>query len=94
MEALNYLRSHGFGAFVRSGHLHVWPSRKLTNELRSWIRNHREELIAEASSESERRNCWYVTTGEYSFPMIQPGGMTRTEALNAVRKKWPDADVQ
>ena len=49
---------------------------------------------AEASNQGgDVQRVWYVHVQGRTFPMIQPGGMTRAEAETAARARWPDAQV-
>jgi hypothetical protein len=96
MKVLDYLRGRGFGAKVVGTRLIVWPSSRLTQEERRYIKLHRLELMVEvAANDGEaRRSHWTVfVAGCSPFTMIgEP--MTHTEALAEARMLWPKAKVE
>lgn len=47
MGALTYLYQHGLQAEPRAGSLIVYPRALLNDELRAWIRAHKDALLAE-----------------------------------------------
>ena len=94
MAALDYLESQGLNAVAKGGRLEVWPASRLTDELRTWIRDHRDALIRDASNQGGGvQRVWHVQTQGRTFPMLRPGGMTRAHAEESARAKWPDAVV-
>ena len=94
MGTLNYLTQQGLNAVVRESRLEVWPASRLTDELRTWIRQNRDVLIQEASNQGgDVQSVWYVAVHGKVFPMIRPGGMTRAQAEESARARWPDATV-
>ena len=50
MGAIDYLREHGLDAKVKGNRLIVSPATKLTADVRSYIKLHRLELMAEAAA--------------------------------------------
>lgn len=96
MAAIDYLRDHGFSAKVKGNRLIVSPSSKLTPDIRQYIKLHRLELLAEvaANDGESRRGHWIIfVAGHRPFTMIcQP--KTHAEALEDVRRRWPNAEVK
>jgi hypothetical protein len=45
MDAIRYVQSRGLRLYVDGGRLKVYPRQRLTPELRSFIKDHRENLI-------------------------------------------------
>ena len=95
MSAMDYLRDRGISAKVAGNRLIVWPSSRLAQEERRYIKLHRLELMVEveANDGEARRSHWTVLVTGYSpFTMIgEP--MTYTEALVEARMRWPGAQV-
>ncbi|AZE30311.1 MULTISPECIES: hypothetical protein [Pseudomonas] len=96
MKVIDYLRDRGFSAKVVGNRLIVWPSIRLTQEERRYIKLHRLELMVEvAANDGEaRRSHWTVSvTGYGPFTMIgEP--MTHAEALVEARTRWPNAKIE
>lgn len=95
MTALAYLTARGFSARVSGKRLVVSPASRLTQDVRNYIKNHRLELLAELSANDgqERRSNWRVNRGGKVICMMIGDPMTRTEALDAARWHWPDANI-
>ena len=95
MTALDYLTTHGFSARVSGKRLVVSPASRLTDDVRKYIKTHRLELLAElaANDGQERRSNWRLTRGGLPLCVMIGEPMTRTEALEAARWRWPDADL-
>ncbi|MNQ79835.1 hypothetical protein D3C85_947910 [compost metagenome] len=96
MKVIDYLLDRGFSAKVVGTRLIVWPSSRLTQEERRYIKLHRLELMVEvaANDGDARRSHWTVFAAGYSpFTMIgEP--MTHAEALVEARTRWPNAKVE
>ncbi|MDT4834187.1 hypothetical protein FQZ97_678210 [compost metagenome] len=95
MAAIDYLTEHGFSARVSGKRLVVSPASKLTDDVRRYIKSHRLELLAElaANDGQERRSNWKVLRDGKSIATMIGEPMTRAEALEAARWRWPDAEV-
>ncbi|WPP46621.1 hypothetical protein [Pseudomonas sp. AN-1] len=95
MGAIDYLNDRGFSARKVGMRVVVSPASKLTAEVRSFIKSHRLELLAELAANDgvERRCHWTVSAVGYRpFTMIgEP--ITRAEALAAARTTWPSAEI-
>lgn len=96
MAAIDYLTAHGISARVSGKKLVVSPASRLTEDVRKYIKTHRLELLAElaANDGQERRSNWKVIRGGKTLCVMIGEPMTRSEALDAARWRWPDADVQ
>ncbi|MCY1363547.1 hypothetical protein D9M68_929770 [compost metagenome] len=95
MAALDYLTAHGFSARVSGKRLVVSPASRLTDDVRKYIKTHRLELLAElaANDGQERRSNWRITRGGKPLCVMIGEPMTRAEALDEARWRWPDAEV-
>ena len=93
--AIDFLREHGLTARVRGKRLAVSPASKLTPEVRRYLKVHRLELLAElaANNGQERRSHWRVSRHGKPICMMIGEPMTYSEALEAARWRWPDAEV-
>lgn len=93
--AIDYLREHGFTAKVSGKRLVVSPASRLTPDVRKYIKAHRLELLAElaANDGQERRSHWRITRNGRPICMMIGEPMTYSEALEAARWRWPDAEV-
>lgn len=45
MDSMTYVQRRGVGLYVDGGQLKAYPRQRLTPELRSFIKDHRDELI-------------------------------------------------
>ncbi|MEB0129729.1 hypothetical protein [Pseudomonas sp. CCI2.4] len=94
--AIDYLAQFGLSTRKKGNRVVVSPRALVTDDLQKYIRAHRLELLAElAANDGLARHCsWSVLLpGRQPFPMISPEPMTRDEALEIVRWRWPDGDV-
>ena len=102
MTALEHLRQTGLVVELEGERLRVTPAKRITDNQRQFLRDHRAELVAELSAETDhpaptttepRRNVWRVTL-RGKFLCMQIGEpMTYIEALETARWHWPNADV-
>lgn len=95
MAALDYLRDRGFSIRQSGNRVKVSPASKLTEDVRSYIQNHRLELLAElASGDGQaRRMHWTVKVpGHSAITMIGPP-CTLEDAQAYARSVWPHAEV-
>lgn len=95
MAAIDYLSEHGFSARVSGHRLVVSPASRLTEDVRRYIKTHRLELLAElaANDGKERRSNWRVIRNGKTLATMIGEPMTRAEALEAARWRWPDVEV-
>lgn len=96
MNAIDYLKQHGLAAKLRGKRVHISPANRVTDDLRRYIKAHRLELIAELESgDGQARRCdWRVRVAGYPpFTMITEP-CSHTEAIEAARQRWPNAEVQ
>lgn len=95
MAALAYLLNLGFAAKLSGKRVRVSPASRLTDPIRSYIKNHRLELIAElASNDGVARRChWEVMRNGKPLCTMIGEPMTRAEALEIVHWRWPDASL-
>lgn len=95
MAALAYLLDLGFVAKLSGKRVRVSPASKLNDRVRAYIKNHRLELLAELASNDgiERRCHWRVVREGKPLCTMIGEPITRTEALNTVRWRWPGADL-
>ena len=95
MAALAYLLDLGFAAKLSGKRVLISPASKLNDQVRAYIKNHRLELIAELASNDgiERRCHWQVMRNGSQLCTMIGEPMTRPEALEVVRGRWPEADI-
>lgn len=95
MAAIDYLTAHGFSARVSGKRLVVSPASRLTEDVRKYINSHRLELLAElaANDGQERRSNWRIFLEGKPICVMVGEPMTRAEALEAARWRWPNADL-
>ncbi|MHB9799975.1 hypothetical protein ACYCAX_19440 [Pseudomonas sp. MT3] len=95
MTAIDYLTAHGFSARVSGKRLVVSPASRLTEDVRKYINSHRLELLAElaANDGQERRSNWRIFLEGKPICVMIGEPMTRAEALEAARWRWPNADL-
>ncbi|MCY1519294.1 hypothetical protein D9M68_540440 [compost metagenome] len=96
MAALDYLTERGFAARKVGMRVRVSPASKLTDDVRKYVKTHRLELLAElAANDGQERRChWRVIRDGKTVCTMIGEPMTRTEALEAARWRWPDVDVE
>ncbi|QJX01817.1 hypothetical protein HML84_04800 [Alcanivorax sp. IO_7] len=95
MAAIDHLRGHGLDAYVHGDQLMVTPASRLTDDLRRWIREHKNDLVAElAANDCPTRQWWPLRLPDGSRPrLVNPGGCTREQALDAATFRWPGATI-
>lgn len=95
MAALAYLTGLGFSARLSGKRVRVSPASQLTDPIRAYIKNHRLELIAELASNDgvERRCHWQVMRNGAPLCTMVGEPMTRAEALDIARWRWPDVEI-
>lgn len=95
MAAIDYLRDHGLDAYIRDDRVMVTPASRLTDDLRGWIRAHKRDLVAElAANDCPARQWWPLRLPDGSRPrLVNPGGCTREQALDAATFRWPGATI-
>ena len=94
-SAIDYLAQHGLSARQKGNRVVVSPRALVTDDLQKYIRAHRLELLAElAANDGVERCChWRVIRGERPICTMVGEPVTRSEALDEVRGRWPDADL-
>ena len=92
---IEYLAQHGLSARQKGNRVVVSPRSLVTDDLQKYIRAHRLELLAELAANDgiERRCHWRVMRDDKPLCTMIGEAMTRTEALDAVRWRWPAADL-
>lgn len=95
MAALDYLTERGFTARLAGMRIRVSPASQLTEDVRRYIKAHRLELLAElaANDGAARSLHWRVMRGGKPLCTMVGQPMTRDEALEEIRSRWPDADI-
>lgn len=94
--AIDYLNERGLSARVAGDRLIVSPAKRITPEVRKYIKANRLELIAEVAANDglARSRHWIVLLPDQTpFTMIGPP-VTRAEALRHAQGIWPDATVE
>lgn len=94
--AIDYLHQRGLTAKVAGDRLIVSPAKRITPEVRKYIKANRLELIAEVAANDglARSRHWIVfLPGHPPFTMIGPP-VTRAEALRHAQWIWPDATIK
>ena len=96
MAALDYLRNHGLHADPLPGErLYVWPSERITDDIRIWIKSHKAALLRElVPANDNRRMSWRVLRDGKPFTTLVGRLMTREEALLAAQCRWPGWNVE
>lgn len=90
--AIQFLEKHGLVATELHGdRIEVCPAAALDDALRTWIRDHKLELLAELRE--PRRYWWAVMVDGARAGKIVGQPMTQTEALAACQKTWPGREV-
>lgn len=86
--AIQFLEHHGLTATaLQDDRIEVRPVAALNDELRSWIRTHKPEILAELRE--PRRYWWGVLVDGNRAGKVCGQPMTRAEALDACQKTWP-----
>lgn len=94
MAALDYLRNHGLHADPLPGErLYIWPSERITDDIRVWIKSHKAALLRElVPANDNRRMAWRVLRD--GKPMTMLGKiMTYEEALESAKARWPHNSI-
>ena len=93
--AIDFLHRHGLTAKRRGNRVFVTPKSGITEDVRRYVRSHRLELLAELAANDgiERRCHWRVMRDGQPLCTMIGAPITRAKALNAVRWRWPDADL-
>ena len=93
--AIDFLRERGLIAKANGKRIVVSPASMLTNDVRLYVKAHRLELLAELAANDglERRSHWTITRNGKTVCAMIGDPMTRAEALEAARWRWPDADL-
>lgn len=92
---IEYLAQHGLSTRQKGNRVVVSPRSLATDDLQKYIRAHRLELLAELTANDgiERRCHWRVMRDGQPLCTMIGAPITRAKALNAVRWRWPDADL-
>lgn len=92
---IEYLAQHGLSTRQKGNRVVVSPRSLVTDDLQKYIRAHRLELLAELAANDgiERRCHWRVMRDGQPLCTMIGAPITRAKALNAVRWRWPDADL-
>lgn len=96
MAAIDYLTQRGFAARKVGMRVRVSPASKLTDDVRKYVKTHRLELLAElAADDGQERRChWRITRDGSPLCVMIGEPMTRAEALDEARWRWPDVEVE
>lgn len=94
MAALDYLRRAGLAVEANGDRLRLRPADRITDAERQFVCDHRTELLAELSAANEPRSRVWRITRDGKLCVMIGDPMTYTEALEAARWRWPDAQVQ
>jgi hypothetical protein len=89
MDAQTVLTAHGLTTERRQDKLFVRPADRITDDLRQFIRAHRDELLAAAPS-----TRWVVVLPDgRRIAMLNPAGLTCAEALRQSVWRWPGCTI-
>ena len=93
--AIDYLTLRGLSARKKGNRVVISPRAFVTDEVQKYVRAHRLELLAELSANDgiARSLHWLVVRDGKPLCTMIGEPMTRTEALEVVRWRWPDADL-
>ncbi len=94
MAVLDYLRNHGLHADPLPGErIYVWPSERITDDIRIWIKSHKAALLRElVPANDNRRMAWRVIRD--GKPMTMLGKiMTYEEAVESAKARWPHSSI-
>ena len=96
MQTLSYLHERGLQASRIRNRVYVVPRERITDDDRKYIKLHRLALLAELASGDgiERRMHWQILIDGKPISVICGGAMTRDEALQNARARWPNAEVE
>ena len=95
MAALDYLKSRGLSAKIIGSRVSVSPREWITDQDRTYIRLNRLSLLAELAAQDgvERRMHWQVRLNGKFIAIITGEPMTKAEALQSARFRWPYAQI-
>ncbi len=93
--AIDYLTLRGLSARKKGNRVVISPRALVTDEVQKYVRAHRLELLAELSANDgiARSLHWLVVRDGKPLCTMIGEPITRTEALEVVRWRWPDADL-
>ncbi|NWD66395.1 hypothetical protein HX870_02000 [Pseudomonas gingeri] len=93
--AIDYLIQRGLSARKKGNRVVISPRALVTDEIQKYVRAHRLELLAELSANDgvARSLHWQVMRDGKPLCTMIGDPMTRAEALEVVRWRWPDADL-
>ena len=96
MAAIDYLKQLGLRAQRKGSRVFVSPRARITDDIRRYVKSHRLELLAELSANDgiARKMHWEITLSGKTLCTMISEPMTNTEALEAARYRWPDAEVR
>lgn len=94
--AIDFLKERGLTVRNKGKRLVVSPASKITHDVRLFVKTHRIELLAELAANDglERRTHWQVIRNNKLICTMVGEPMTYAEALEAIRYRWPDAELQ
>ena len=93
MSALLRIQQKGFGVELKeNGNILISPASKLTDELRTFIRSHKSEILRElkAANDEPKYKRFVVTCSGVSNIVISPTGIT----LETMRNKFAKSAVE
>jgi len=91
MDALTYLAGYGLQVERHADRLRVYPVERITDDLRQFIREHKNNLLLVGACSKS----WRVTLPNgTTLTMINPNGMTYAEALHHTQWRWPGCIVE
>ncbi|MGY8822156.1 MAG: hypothetical protein ACKVLM_22490 [Pseudomonadales bacterium] len=102
MAARDYLRRAGLTVECVADRLRVSPAEHITDPMRQSIREHLAELLAELNAANDsthistiepKRAAWRITRAGQPLGYMVGQPMTYSEAIAAVRWRWPDAEL-
>ena len=96
MAALDFLIERGLSAKRIGVRIRISPRTKVTDEVSRYVKQNRLTLLAELDSGDgiERRCAWTVLVPGYRPFTMMGEPITRAEALEDVRGRWPDAKIK
>ncbi|MBZ9781606.1 hypothetical protein K9857_08580 [Pseudomonas sp. REP124] len=93
--AIDYLTERGLSVRKKGSRVVISPKSLISDDIRKYVMSHRLELLAELSANDgvARSLHWRVTRDGKPLCTMIGDPMTRAEALEIVRWRWPDADL-
>lgn len=86
MGVLSFLTKHGLSIEADGDRLRVAPSHLLTEELRQFIHEKKDDLIAELKP--QRWTVWRVCVSGRWFTLIDPTGRPQSEVVRGLRDRF------